>query len=49
MSARPKILLTRRWTAEVEKHLAQQYDVTLNEGDVPMDAARLALHDFACE
>lgn len=41
MSARPKILLTRRWTAEVERHLAQQYDVTLNEGDVPMDAARL--------
>jgi len=41
MSARPKILLTRRWTAEVEKHLAQQFDVTLNESDVPMDAARL--------
>lgn len=41
MSARPKILLTRRWTAEVEKHLAQQFDVTLNDGDVPMDAARL--------
>jgi lactate dehydrogenase-like 2-hydroxyacid dehydrogenase len=41
VSARPKILLTRRWTAEVEKHLAQQFDVTLNDGDVPMDAARL--------
>ena len=31
MSARPRILLTRRWTAEVERHLAQHFDVTLME------------------
>jgi lactate dehydrogenase-like 2-hydroxyacid dehydrogenase len=41
MSARPRILLTRRWTVEVEKYLAERFDVTLNEGDVPLDAARL--------
>ncbi|HYP81034.1 MAG TPA: D-glycerate dehydrogenase [Steroidobacteraceae bacterium] len=41
MSARPRILLTRRWTAEVEQHLARQFDVTLNEADVPLDAAAL--------
>ncbi len=48
MTARPKILLTRRWTEEVERYLAERYDVTLNEHDVPMDAAALtqAMHDF---
>jgi lactate dehydrogenase-like 2-hydroxyacid dehydrogenase len=42
MSARPRILLTRRWTDEVERHLASRFDVTLNQGDLPMDAAALA-------
>lgn len=41
MSARPRILLTRRWTTEVEQYLARHFDVTLNEGDVPLDAAAL--------
>jgi lactate dehydrogenase-like 2-hydroxyacid dehydrogenase len=41
MSNRPRILLTRRWTAAVEQHLAEHYDVTLNEPDVPMSAAAL--------
>jgi lactate dehydrogenase-like 2-hydroxyacid dehydrogenase len=52
MSARPRILLTRRWTTEVEQHLAQRFDVTLNEGDVPLDATRLraamAEYDALC-
>ena len=52
MSARPRILLTRRWTTEVERYLAQHFDVTLNEGDVPMDAAKLraamAQYDAIC-
>lgn len=42
MTARAKILLTRRWTTEVEQYLMQRYDVTLNTSDVPMDAAALA-------
>ena len=33
--SRPKILLTRRWPAEVHNYLAARYDVTLNERDVP--------------
>lgn len=41
MSARPSILLTRRWTAEVERYLAGRFDVTLNEADVPMSADAL--------
>jgi lactate dehydrogenase-like 2-hydroxyacid dehydrogenase len=43
--ARPKILITRRWPQAVERHLAERYDVTLNEGDVPLapDALRSAL------
>jgi lactate dehydrogenase-like 2-hydroxyacid dehydrogenase len=41
-SNRPRILLTRRWTEEAERYLQERYDVTLNERDVPMDAAALA-------
>jgi len=52
MSIRPRILLTRRWTREVEQHLASLYDVTRNEHDVPMtaDELRKAMreHDVLC-
>ncbi len=41
MSTRPRVLLTRRWTAEVEQYLGERFDVTLNEGDIPMDSAAL--------
>jgi lactate dehydrogenase-like 2-hydroxyacid dehydrogenase len=39
---RPRILLTRRWPAAVEAHLAERYDVTTNAEDRPMDEAALA-------
>jgi lactate dehydrogenase-like 2-hydroxyacid dehydrogenase len=39
---KPRILLTRRWTDEVERYLAERYDVTLNERDVPLTADQLA-------
>lgn len=39
---RPKILLSRRWPEAVEARLAQGYDVTLNEGDVPLGVEALA-------
>lgn len=52
MTARPRILLTRRWPEAVEQRLAQRYDVTLNEGDRPMDRAALIQamrdHDALC-
>lgn len=52
MSAKPKILLTRRWPEAVEARLAASYDVTLNEADAPMDEAALAQamrdHDALC-
>lgn len=46
--SRPRILLTRRWPAEVERQLAARFDVTLNTSDEPLDAAALrqALHHF---
>jgi lactate dehydrogenase-like 2-hydroxyacid dehydrogenase len=48
----PKVLLTRRWPSEVEHHLSQRYDVTLNEQDAPLDAAALqaalATYDAVC-
>ena len=48
MTNRPRILLTRRWTHEVERHLADHYDLTLNERDVPMgpDALRAAMREY---
>lgn len=49
---RPRILLTRRWPDAVEARLAERYDVTRNQSDVPMDAAALAAamreHDALC-
>jgi lactate dehydrogenase-like 2-hydroxyacid dehydrogenase len=48
----PKILLTRRWPSEVEHHLSQRYEVTVNEQDTPLDAAALkaalASYDAVC-
>lgn len=41
--ARPRILLTRRWPAEVEARLAERYRVTLNDSDMPMNADALAV------
>ncbi len=41
MNPPPRILLTRRWTDEVERHLTARYDVTLNTGDEPLSAAQL--------
>jgi lactate dehydrogenase-like 2-hydroxyacid dehydrogenase len=37
--SKPRILTTRRWPAAVEAKLAQKFDLVLNEGDQPMDAA----------
>lgn len=40
--SKPRILLTRRWTASVEKYLAERFDLVLNETDVPLAASQLA-------
>ena len=40
--AKPRVLVTRRWPEEVERQLAERFDVTFNEGDVPIGAAELA-------
>ena len=51
-TTKPRILLTRRWTEEVEQYLAERFDVTINHGDVPLDAAALRAamrdHDALC-
>lgn len=39
--SRPKVIVTRRWPAEVENELRERYDVELNEVDKPMDLAEL--------
>ncbi|MGZ3171602.1 MAG: 2-hydroxyacid dehydrogenase [Croceibacterium sp.] len=40
--ARARVLVTRRWPEEVERQLAERFDVTFNEGDVPLGSAELA-------
>jgi glyoxylate reductase len=37
--SKPKILVTCRWPAAVEKALVEQYDVTMAEGSVPISQA----------
>lgn len=39
--AKPKVLVTRRWPEEVERQLADRFDVTFNETDVALGAAEL--------
>jgi lactate dehydrogenase-like 2-hydroxyacid dehydrogenase len=50
--AKLKVLVTRRWPAEVEAKLAEQFNVTLNESDAPMTqaalAAAMAEYDVLC-
>jgi len=41
--SKPKIIITRRWPAEVEARLKALYDVQLNEQDIPMTAEQLKL------
>ncbi len=38
---KPKVVVTRRWPAEVEAQLKELYDVQLNESDIPMTAEQL--------
>jgi len=33
--SKPKVIVTRKWPAEVEAQLKSLYDVQLNESDVP--------------
>ena len=38
---KPKILVTRRWPAKVEKKLSESFDVTFNDTDIA-----LSINDF---
>lgn len=40
--AGPRVLVTRRWPEEVERQLAERFDVTVNHADVPLGADALA-------
>ena len=45
---KPTVLITRRWPEAVEKAMASNFDVTLNENDTPMSAEQLqkALQEY---
>lgn len=42
MADKPRVLITRRWPAEVEREMAARFDVTCNESDAPMSQPALA-------
>lgn len=42
MTAKPRILITRRWPQAVERVLAERFDTVLNEEDRPLDRSALA-------
>jgi len=39
--SKPKVIVTRKWPAEVEAELKALYDVQLNESDIPLTAEEL--------
>ena len=41
--SKPKVIVTRKWPAEVEAQLKALYDVELNESDIPLTADELKL------
>ena len=41
--SKPKVIVTRKWPAEVEAQLKALYDVQLNESDIPLSAEDLKL------
>ena len=41
--SKPKVIVTRKWPAEVEAQLKALYDVQLNESDIPLTADELKL------
>ncbi len=41
--SKPKVIVTRKWPAEVEAELKALYDVQLNESDIPLTADELKL------
>ena len=48
--SKPKVLVTRKWPAEVEAELKEKYDVTLNENDVALTIPELqeAFQNYDC-
>lgn len=38
---KPRVIVTRRWPSAVEQLLAENFDVTFNQGDVPLTATQL--------
>jgi len=50
--AKPRVLVTRRWPEEVERQVTGRFDVTFNEGDVPLEqpelAAAMDAYDVLC-
>ena len=48
--SKPKVLVTRKWPAEVEAELKEKYDVTLNDNDVALTIPELqeAFQNYDC-
>jgi lactate dehydrogenase-like 2-hydroxyacid dehydrogenase len=50
--AKPRVLVTRRWPEEVERQMAERFEVTFREGDVPLGqdglTAAMGEYDVLC-
>ena len=48
--SKPKVLVTRKWPAEVEAELKEKYDVTLNDNDIALTIPELqeAFQNYDC-
>lgn len=46
---KPRVIITRRWPAAVEREISAHFDVTLNDTDAPMSAAQLTAALAECD
>jgi lactate dehydrogenase-like 2-hydroxyacid dehydrogenase len=46
---KPKVIVTRRWPAEIEARIAATFDAVLNKDDTPMTAGELTAALGACD
>jgi len=47
--SKPKVIVSRRWPEEVERHMAEVFDVQLNEDDVAMTADEMRAALQSCD
>lgn len=49
MTAKPRVLVTRRWPAAVEARLSERFDTVLNSGDTPLSTGEIRSALASCD